>query len=775
MQLVDCGVSGAPEEASETTWGSLGLAAPWPAVLRLLSGTRVPRPVQVGAFRDALILETRRHLLVAAPTNAGKSLVGTAALLDAIRHGGRAVLLEPLRELAREKAEELQSHCLAVGAALGIELRVTLTTGDYRLSDEHLADPPPRSGQVVVATPERFDAILRNPAHHDWTSSLSAVCVDEAHLIGNPRRGATLEYVVTSLLTLPHPPRLVLLSASLGETDRVREWLDPCDVVRVSLRQPPLRKSVAALGEGEDAETAVTELVGQAATQPDSAVLVFVYQTASTAALCRVLNERFPGRLGANGAMPYHAQMSAQTRASTRRAMETGETRCVVTTTALGLGVNLPATHVVVRDISFPGEGPLPIADVLQMAGRAGRRDRSGSATVLRRHTDPWPLAELTRQLREEPLPEMASSFNRVACDARRPEGADAVPTAATLVATQLGRHDPAGQAIAELKQFFQRSLGGERLAALVDGGLGWLTDSTRVLAHRDESGQYRLTALGARAVRAMLPLEIAAGVGQLIRDLLQCDGDDRWLARWTPLDHLVVLECLSPRPPSLRRFGQALPDQLDSWMEAHPNETPVLYREWVRGGDGKSRADQLLGSLGITREPAAARAAAHLAVLRAIVLSERGAGVPAADLERRWSLTNLGGVEERWRDRQLWLLAALKSVLETPCFYYCLREHCGASDDRVRRVTSALQTMRAQIFGIQEHLKYCSPLGGVLRSMRRTQSTSIGPATVRRLETAGVTSLATLATLSVDRLVELGVRRDRASAIGAYLQRRSG
>lgn len=270
------------------------------------------------------------------------------------------------------------------------------------------------------------------------------------------------------------------------------------------------------------------------------------------------------------------------------------------------------------------------------------------------------------------------------------------------------------------------------------------------------------------------MPLETAAGVGQLIRDLMQLDKEDSYLAQWTPLDHLILLECLSGRSPALRRFSKDLPGQVDTWMEGHASEVPMLYRDWIRGEIGSSRADQLLGSLGLTMAPDISRQHAYMAVFRAIVVFERGKGVSAADLERRWSLNHFTGVEEQWRDTLLWLTAALARILETRCFFYCLKEHCQADLHRIRRVTRQFHTMRQQLFGIQEHLKYCSPLGSILKSMRRTQSTRIGPATIRRLENVGITTFFTLASLSVDQLVELGVRRNAARAIWSYVRRRA-
>lgn len=484
MEFVDCGLSGLTGERPHVSWESLGLPEPWTSILRLLSGMNGPRPVQVEAFSNTRILENRRNVVVSAPTNAGKSLVGVSVLLDAVRRGGRAVLLEPLRALAREKADELESRREALGQLLGIDLQVRLTTGDYRLADEDFSAPPPDAGQ--------------------------------------------------------------------------------------------------------------------------------------------------------------------------------------------------------------------------------------------------------------------------------------------------LARHEATGVTDADLKTFFLRSLGGEAIASRVGDGLRWLTDPARVIAYRGESGAHRLTTLGLRAVRSTLPLEIAAGVGQLVRDLLQADPEDRWLSRWTPLDHLLILECLSSRPPPLRRFNRSLPDQLDAWMEGHSGDTPALYREWIRGAEGQSRADHLLGSLGLVLEPEPARRTAMMATLRAVVLRERSQGVSVAELERRWSLSNLAGVEEHWRDRQLWLIAALRPLLDTRCFYFCLREHCRADDARIDRITRILHAMRLSLFGLQEHLKYCSPLGGILLSIRRSLGARIGPATVRRLEGAGVTNFSVLASMSQEELIQIGVRRDTAQFICTYVKRRS-
>jgi hypothetical protein len=355
--------------------------------------------------------------------------------------------------------------------------------------------------------------------------------------------------------------------------------------------------------------------------------------------------------------------------------------------------------------------------------------------------------------------------------------------TFATHVAVQLARRQETGLCADDLQHFFARSLGGAPLARYVHQALTWLTDPLRALAFADEYDRYHLTVLGLKVVRAVLPVHIASGYGQLLRDLLSIDASDRLLAGWQPLDHMIVLHLLTDYAPPLRAFSTGLCDQVEAWIETTPTRTPILYREWIAGSQETSRAIEITGSLGLTPPGKAGHAeswaykAAYMAVFRAIMLYERGEGKEVAALERRWKIKDLEGIEERWRDALLWLLAGVAQMLDVRCFYFHLRGACTADTARIRRVKQAFQRMRAQVFDLQDHLRYCSPLGPVLRSLRRTRLAAPGPSmgvqTIRHLEEAGIHSLAELASLNIDALVQLGIRRHLAKQLYTYVRRR--
>ncbi len=780
MRRLPAGKAGGSNRSPEVAAASFDDPRWGPIVAALLRG-RDLRPVQQAALCDARILDSRQHLVVCSPTNSGKSLVGYLILIEALLRGRRAVLLEPLRALAQEQAEELEDVLgRLVPTAFAQAPRVRISTGDYRLEGEMPSDAPPSEGEVIIATPERLDAILRNPAHAAWASTIGAVVIDEAHLIADPRRGPTLELVAASMLSMPVPPRMVLLSATVGEPERLRQWLRPCQLVASSSRSP-LTKEVWALEGDEDADDIIRDELRATLAQPDTAALVFVYRRESAVALARKLSAVLSVEV-----LAYHSGQPANERLRVRERFRSGVCRCVVATTALAMGVNLPATHVVVRDTTFFGFGKLRTDELLQILGRAGRGDRTGHGVVLVRPTDEWDAEILAREIRDEVLPPLRSSFEAALSPARRgvsETGSVSDLAAAGIVAACLARAGEQGLSVAECAALLGHTLGASSLVPRIDGAVRWLSDPTRVLAYRDENARLHSTFLGRAGGRAMLPLPYVAGVGQLTRDLLSLDSSGKLLGRWTGLDHLFVMALVSDRTPKLRRFSEDLASQVDGWIESRPSSgKSLLFSEWVIGSAAGSKADELLGSLGIPEQKPrrgiedAARKRSYVAMLAAIVLDERSRGVPVGDVERRWGITGLDGVEEAWRDSALWMLAGHTSIFEVRAFYHHLRQHCGVLPEQVKVVKHVLSRIRGQAYDLLESLNYCSPLGPLLRGVRRVtpaQERVVGIATIRKLESAGVSSMRSVMELSVDQMVALGVQRRFAKQLKSYFMRR--
>lgn len=162
-------------------------------------------------------------MLVAAPTGAGKTVVGEYACHRAVQQpGDRCFYTTPIKALSNQKFRDLQRR-------YG-EAQVGLLTGDRSIN----GDAP-----VVVMTTE----VLRNMIYEGRDlSDLQAVVLDEVHYLADRSRGAVWEEVI---IQLPEHTQLVSLSATVSNAEEFGEWLGEvrggCEVIVSEDRPVPLR------------------------------------------------------------------------------------------------------------------------------------------------------------------------------------------------------------------------------------------------------------------------------------------------------------------------------------------------------------------------------------------------------------------------------------------------------------------------------------------------------------------------------------------------------
>ena len=186
---------------------------------RLVSESPMLLPSQFEAIKNHGIFSSDRNLLISLPTGTGKTLLGELALMSELgREPGLVCYVAPYVALGRQVAEKINRHTPT-------EIRVHRLMGGYR--DPAPLDPDKHS-EVIVATPERFDAMLR--LRPDLLPSIRCVVIDEAHMIGNDQRGIRLEGILTRMRLATvrgeSVPRFILLSAVLSNADALANWID---------------------------------------------------------------------------------------------------------------------------------------------------------------------------------------------------------------------------------------------------------------------------------------------------------------------------------------------------------------------------------------------------------------------------------------------------------------------------------------------------------------------------------------------------------------------
>lgn len=361
-----------------------------------------------------------RNLVLAIPTASGKSLVAYLAVLQAVLNGGKALYIVPLRALAAEKVQDLRAF-----EELGI--RVALSMGDYD-SDE----PTLQSYDVIVATSEKADSLLRHRTH--WLKQLSVVVADEVHLIHDAGRGPTLEVTLAKLRQVNPQVQVIALSATIANSGELAEWLEAVHV-QSEWRPVELREGVYFDGtltfadrshrvvptEGDDMASLVRDTLREG-----GQCLLFVNTRKSTETLARKLGAAVQpylarddvaalaegadrmergkeetttmgarlARVLRTGAAFHHAGLTNGQRKAVEDLFRSFRLKVIAATPTLAAGVNLPARRVVVRDLrrfdANYGYDYIPILEVKQMCGRAGRPqyDEYGEAVLVARHEE---------------------------------------------------------------------------------------------------------------------------------------------------------------------------------------------------------------------------------------------------------------------------------------------------------------------------------------------------------------------------------------------------
>ncbi len=206
---------------------------PKPQAEPVLNGvfSRIGRPETASFFEpdpfqmEALETILNTDCLVTAPTGSGKTWIAEQAIRTVFEKGGRCWYASPLKALTNAKWVEF-------GTAFKSN-NVGILTGDTKENAE---------APIIVGTTEILRNQLYDAMHKGENLNCDLIILDEAHFLGDEDRGVVWEEIMIYL-----PPRinLLLLSATIGNSDEIAAWLSSirskeCRVIREESRPVPL-------------------------------------------------------------------------------------------------------------------------------------------------------------------------------------------------------------------------------------------------------------------------------------------------------------------------------------------------------------------------------------------------------------------------------------------------------------------------------------------------------------------------------------------------------
>ena len=401
--------------------------------------------------REAIAaIDAGSHVLVAAPTGAGKTVVAEHAVARALERGQRAFYTTPIKALSNQKYADFVR-------VYGAE-NVGLLTGDNAIN--------PDAGVVVMTTEVLRNMVYaRSEALHD----LAFVVLDEVHYLQDSYRGPVWEEVIVHA---PQSVRFVCLSATVSNAEELAGWITaargrtetvieherPVELINHFLvydkttngltqvetlvggrpnpegdrfdaprdhgprhlryqqrsRQrygTPRRSEVIEHLAGSDLLPAIFFIFSRKGCEDASRTTLDAglrLTTADERMRIRAIADAHVGRLDPGdlavlghdrwlasleaGIAAHHAGMVPPFKEAVEACFVEGLVKVVFATETLALGINMPARSVVIESLSkFTGEHheDLTPSQYTQLTGRAGRRgiDPVGHALVL---WSPW-------------------------------------------------------------------------------------------------------------------------------------------------------------------------------------------------------------------------------------------------------------------------------------------------------------------------------------------------------------------------------------------------
>ena len=383
-----------------------------PAIISAWAGV-IPalNNLQLDAINEFAVLQGE-HLVVVAPTSSGKTMIGELASLKAVVERKRALFLLPLKALVADK----RRHFEAVYGDLG--LRTIEATGE---TDDIT---PILRGQYDVAllTYEKFSAIALTHPH--VLEQAGVVVVDETQMVADRSRGANLEFLLTLIRMRRRKgiePQVIALSGVIGETNGFERWLG-ARLLRRDERPVPLdeglilwdgRRQYLDVKTGKPADGGPVlqpHYSGKNSSQDiiipllrklvadGQQVIVFRETRPETRGCANYLSRelalppaqqalaQLPGgdlsqasktlrEVLANGVAFHNSHLDREERRIIEEEFRRAGSglRVIVATTTLAMGVNTPASSVVISGLMHPDGVPYSVAEYKNLVGRAGR------------------------------------------------------------------------------------------------------------------------------------------------------------------------------------------------------------------------------------------------------------------------------------------------------------------------------------------------------------------------------------------------------------------
>ena len=316
-----------------------------------------------------------KNVLGIAPTGTGKTEAALLPVLHQLLRGEKndsieALYITPLRALNRDMLSRIEWWGEELGISVGVR------HGDTSQSDrtKQLKKPP----RLLVTTPESLNAMLCAPKMGEKLAGVKCVIIDEVHEMAESKRGVQLVLELERLAARAGDFQRLCLSATIGDPKYIAEFMfsdRPYELVKVPLSKD-IEISVENPSPNEDdrkqsVKLSTTPVVAarlrrmSQLLREHKGVLTFV----NTRSNAEMLSSRLAAYEKDHKVDVHHSSLSKDVRVLAEKGFKSGETKALISTSSLELGIDIGKIDLVVQYTS-----PRQAKRLIQRVGRSGHQ-----------------------------------------------------------------------------------------------------------------------------------------------------------------------------------------------------------------------------------------------------------------------------------------------------------------------------------------------------------------------------------------------------------------
>lgn len=399
--------------------------------------------------------KNKENCIILVPTAGGKTVAAEVAIAQLLDHDAEAKVIYclPFVSLASEKFLDFAKKFKGFSV--------------YPFYS-NLGGSEFKRGNIAVCTFEKAHNLINSAIRNQYIDKIKLIIIDEIHMIGDQKRGPTIEAIITKIKLLQNHPRIIGLSATIDGNDAINlgKWLN--GFVHQSSTRPScitqfVKSPTGGLHKLQNGiigdelfqlkslpgdKYHILPLVADTIKKnPKNTILIFVNSRKETRVISNLIstylfspefgkissvirpssevieerkklvqkissiqsyNDEIMCKCIMNGVGFHNAGLLLEERKIIEDGLRNDVLNVIVATTTLSAGININSVStVIIFDVFRHELGkkiPLTTVQYNQMAGRAGRTTDNPGKTIIIQHNDEKEEIDLISQLSKQKI-----------------------------------------------------------------------------------------------------------------------------------------------------------------------------------------------------------------------------------------------------------------------------------------------------------------------------------------------------------------------------------